>query len=220
MTELILIRHGQASFGSSHYDRLSDRGRQQAQALKNHWQRIGWRFDRTISGTLERQLDTAKLASHAPALIVQDNAFDEYCAQTLLHHHGGPPPFETPSPRDARHFHLQLEGALRGWIKASSHTSSPEPWPHFNGRVNDQLHQLARTADVDERLAVFTSAGVIACAVASVLNLGTEGFLALNRRLWNASVTHLAYGRSGFSLLGFNDVGALRLASPELVTYR
>lgn len=214
MTEVILVRHGQASFGSDHYDRLSDRGRLQAQALKEHWQRIGWRFDQAYSGTLERQVDTARLATDSPRL-VQDSAFNEYCAHTLLHHYGAP-----EITQDSRHFQQQLERSLRNWIHTAPVTSSFESWSHFNGRVHDRLHQIVQTATFDEQLVIFTSAGVIACAVSRLLHLDGEGFLALNRRIYNASVTHLTYGRSGFSLLGFNDVGALRLTGPELLTYR
>lgn len=218
MTEVILVRHGQASFGSDHYDRLSDRGRLQAQALKEHWQHIGWRFNQAYSGTLERQVDTARLATEDSPRLVQDSAFNEYCAHTLLHHYGAPE--HSPITQNSRHFQLQLEQALRNWIHTAPDTSSFESWSHFNGRVHDRLHQIVQTAAFDEQLVIFTSAGVIACAVARVLHLDGEGFLALNRRIYNASATHLTYGRSGFSLLGFNDVGALRLAGPELLTYR
>ena len=36
MAMVLLVRHGQAAFGSDHYDRLSDRGRQQARWLKGY----------------------------------------------------------------------------------------------------------------------------------------------------------------------------------------
>ncbi|GIT63997.1 MAG: hypothetical protein Ct9H300mP22_3970 [Gammaproteobacteria bacterium] len=38
MSELILVRHGQASFGQKSYDKLSDLGIEQVRILARHWQ--------------------------------------------------------------------------------------------------------------------------------------------------------------------------------------
>jgi broad specificity phosphatase PhoE len=59
MTEIHLIRHGQASFGAAHYDALSDHGRAQARWLGAHYAGLGIRPARVIAGTLSRQIDTA-----------------------------------------------------------------------------------------------------------------------------------------------------------------
>ena len=61
MTQIILIRHGQASFGAANYDALSDLGRTQARWLGEHFAKLGVRRARVICGTLSRQIDTADL---------------------------------------------------------------------------------------------------------------------------------------------------------------
>ena len=38
---VLLVRHGQAAFGTDHYDRLSERGRQQARWLGEHLAALG-----------------------------------------------------------------------------------------------------------------------------------------------------------------------------------
>ena len=37
MSVLLLVRHGQASWGSADYDVLSDRGHEQSRLLGRHW---------------------------------------------------------------------------------------------------------------------------------------------------------------------------------------
>ena len=52
MSELILVRHGQASFGAESYDKLSATGVEQAKILAQHWQGLSENFDHIYSGTL------------------------------------------------------------------------------------------------------------------------------------------------------------------------
>ena len=59
MSELIFVRHGQASFGAASYDALSDLGFEQVRELARHWQTTGDSFDHICSGTLQRQRETA-----------------------------------------------------------------------------------------------------------------------------------------------------------------
>ncbi|HPB83260.1 MAG TPA: phosphoglycerate mutase family protein, partial [Spirochaetota bacterium] len=61
MSDLLVIRHGQASFGKGNYDRLSETGEAQAVVAAEWLHGNGWRFDAVISGTLERQRRTAEI---------------------------------------------------------------------------------------------------------------------------------------------------------------
>ena len=61
MAELYLIRHAQASFGTSDYDRLSPLGCRQAGALGEYFRDCAIHFDAVYSGELERQRKTAKI---------------------------------------------------------------------------------------------------------------------------------------------------------------
>ena len=75
-------------------------------------------------------------------------------------------------------------------------------------------------ADKDAVVAVFTSGGVISTLVSQILGLPESEALRLNWRIYNASITELRYGRSGFALDIFNSVAHLRLGQPpDLVTY-
>ncbi|HMT18153.1 MAG TPA: phosphoglycerate mutase family protein, partial [Ottowia sp.] len=61
MGTLYLVRHGQASFGTDHYDQLSELGRRQSLRLGQYWrERSGAElaFDAVLTGTLARQVQT------------------------------------------------------------------------------------------------------------------------------------------------------------------
>jgi hypothetical protein len=66
---------------------------------------------------------------------------------------------------------------------------------------------------------VFTSGGVIATVGAALLGLGAEGFVALNRVTVNTGITKVVRGRSGTSLLSFNEHAHLT-GVPGMLTYR
>ena len=57
MAELFLVRHGQASFGTDDYDRLSAAGEQQG-VLGEYFAQQALTFDRVICGTLNRHAQT------------------------------------------------------------------------------------------------------------------------------------------------------------------
>ncbi|MEZ4371750.1 MAG: histidine phosphatase family protein [Polyangiaceae bacterium] len=65
MSQLLLVRHGQASFLAANYDELSAQGREQSRLLGVHWRSLGLRIDRAICGPRRRQRDTARLCLDA-----------------------------------------------------------------------------------------------------------------------------------------------------------
>ena len=64
MSTLYMIRHGQASFGQTNYDRLSPKGEQQAHIVAHHFCRLNNGFDAVYTGTLMRQQQTARAWRH------------------------------------------------------------------------------------------------------------------------------------------------------------
>ncbi len=57
---MLLIRHGQASFGAADYDVLSPRGIEQSRVLGAWLAARGERIDAVYSGPRKRQIDTAR----------------------------------------------------------------------------------------------------------------------------------------------------------------
>ena len=59
MAELFLVRHGQASFGTGNYDRLSALGERQGVWLGEYFAERGIAFDRVVTGSMRRHRQTA-----------------------------------------------------------------------------------------------------------------------------------------------------------------
>ena len=57
---LLLVRHGQASFGATDYDNLSERGHEQSRRLGEWLLRGGHRFEAVVVGGMRRHQQTAE----------------------------------------------------------------------------------------------------------------------------------------------------------------
>ena len=58
MAELVLVRHGQASFGTDDYDKLSELGWRQSRWLGEYFRERGTAFDLVVRGSLRRHAET------------------------------------------------------------------------------------------------------------------------------------------------------------------
>lgn len=221
MPRILLIRHAQASFGSGAYDQLSTAGIRQSELLAAALRRHGVVPSRLVSGSLRRQLETAApFAEHGEPIV--DERWNEYDSNDVLAHHA-----ETAKRIDgaaskgisSREFQAVLEPALESWIAAGDASPGALSWTAFSSAGRTALTELAADLGPGETALVFTSGGAIAAACASVL--GTpEAFIGLNRVSVNSSVTKLIAGRSGLTLLTFNDHAHLEDADQKLITYR
>ena len=86
MASIYLVRHGQASFGTDNYDRLSELGCRQAEVLGQYFENRGLRFDAVYTGELERQRKTAELAAGSHAEHRIDARFNEIDNESQLNH--------------------------------------------------------------------------------------------------------------------------------------
>lgn len=221
MSIIYLIRHGQASFGGDNYDILSPLGEMQARLIGERLRQPPEPLAVAYSGALRRQIDTARLALGGGDCIA-DPAFDEYSAAALFRRYAPAAPLDELR-RDPRRFQENLSAVADAWLADDSpdnERGGVESWQAFRARVRAGLTSVARGLGKDEAAAVFTSGGVIGAAVGEALGLTGRRAVSLSWRVLNASVTELSFGRSGFALLGFNDVGHLRRAGPGLLTYR
>jgi broad specificity phosphatase PhoE len=228
---LYLIRHGQASFGARDYDVLSPTGERQSALLGEYWQRLGLRFDAVYCGRLRRQQDSAQRALHAAGMpatrLHLDPAFDEFDHRNLIrayvpliaceHPELALPPGELLG--DRRKFQMLFERIVAAWA-ADREGAEPlsERWTDFCARC---LEGLRRAAAAGERVAVFTSGGVITAALRAALALSDASAFRLNWRILNASVHLFGCNAPQFELRRFNDVAHLELHQDKsLLTYR
>lgn len=223
MPSLLLIRHGQASYGGADYDVLSARGGEQAEAVHGALAGRGIHPARMVSGSMRRQLDSAApwATEHGPPVV--DARWDEYDAGDVLSAHSpAAASLERPvgpdgRPLSSRDFQGLLDEALLAWIAAGAGSGAAEAWPAFRGRVTAAARAAMEALGSGETGLVFTSGGVIAALAAAALGLPDSAMVALNHVTINGALTKLVGGRRGITLVSFNEHGHL---AEELVTYR
>ncbi len=225
MPTVLLVRHGQASFGAADYDVLSELGRRQAEITAASLTARGYRPARLLTGTLRRQQETAAAfrARGAPELEVEPR-WDEFDPDDVLTHHSDSAlrlqadgAGETLTNRG---FQAALEPALAEWVAHAERSPTSQTWPQFSGAGAAALEELAAQLGSGETAVVVTSGGAIAAVVGALLGAPAEVFAALNRTLVNAGVTKIAIGSTGANVLSVNDHSHLEAVGRELITYR
>lgn len=227
MPSVLLVRHAQASFGGADYDVLSPHGQRQVDALAIEIARRGVRLDRIVTGTHSRQRDTAApIASVSGQTIMVDERFNEYDSGDVLCHHSSSAARlqrrdDSGSPAvSSREFQTHLDRALHGWIAAGAGGPSAEPWARFLARASSALIDLVTDLGSGETALVCTSGGVVGAICVAVLELPAPAFVAFNRVSVNAGISTVAHGRSGTSLISFNEHGYLERDGHSLLSYR
>ncbi|MFT4863677.1 MAG: broad specificity phosphatase PhoE [Pseudohongiellaceae bacterium] len=236
MSELVLVRHGQASFGKASYDKLSDNGIEQVKVLSRHWQQLGERFDHIYSGSLLRQRETAAellgLVAGKPSAATEIKAFNEYSGDPLMriylrdyaHEFGDLQAVQWPIT-DPRLFQKLFERATAKWIQnqlTPAETDQDfEYWQDFKTRVHVGLNELMAAHPKSSRLLLTTSGGVIAMALQRVLQFPDEHVISTNWMVHNSSVTRIRYSGDRLSLTQFNNLAHLEKNDlAHMVTYR
>ncbi|MFD1561515.1 histidine phosphatase family protein [Paraburkholderia silviterrae] len=212
MAELYLIRHGQASFGTDNYDRLSDAGEQQSLWLGEHFARIGVRFDHVMTGTLRRHAQTLDAIRRTlPGLPPEREVhagLDEYDFHALF----AALPDEHRSLADAvkgdsREFFKALRQILHLWTDGALDERAPETWSAFQRRVADARAAIQQSGA--QRVLVVTSGGVIGSFVQQLLQAPAVTAIALNMQIRNSSVTQCYFNREAAQLSSFNGIAHL-----------
>lgn len=210
MSAVYLVRHGQASFGQADYDVLSPVGERQAKVVGEELAARGVAPVAAFSGTLLRQRRTAEIALAALGVeCAQDARWNEY------DHLGLVSSLVDPLPTDPRDFQSALDTALLRWARGESAGAAGS----YSDFAAAGAAALAAAASGGTAVAV-TSGGVIAALCAGLLGLGPEGVVALNRVVVNAAITKVVVGRSGSTLVSFNEHGHFEGPRRDLLTYR
>jgi broad specificity phosphatase PhoE len=239
MSVVFLVRHAQASFLESDYDKLSKLGEEQARLLGEYWVRYKIVFDRAGTGPRVRQRDTLSIARDTcrkagvtfPEPLVLPE-FDEYQGEAVLER-GLPGLLETDQSIRDLHSAFQsssssaerraafqgLFGAVVGkWVRGEICPPGVETWLEFCSRVNSGLATFLSAGNRGERVAIVTSGGPIAVAMRRALQLSAEATLTVNWMSRNSSWSEFIYSRERFSLSSFNCHAHIDDAA--MLTYR
>jgi broad specificity phosphatase PhoE len=212
MASVYLIRHGQASFGTDDYDRLSDLGCRQAEVLGQYFEHRGMHFDAVYTGELSRQRKTAAIAMgerlHAEQHRV-DARFNEIDNEAQL---------EVITP-------ILLEQVFNYWVaQGADCPGGLQSWADYAHGARSALAGVMREQGPGTNSAIFTSGGTIATIVAHVLGADDQATYQFYEPVINCSVTHLLYNANKVSLSYYNDHSFLdvlgRQNGEALITYR
>jgi len=236
MSELVFVRHGQASWGADSYDKLSEAGFEQVRQLSRHWQGLGETFHHLYAGDLRRQQETAgELLHHVEESqreIKTNPAFNEYDGEPLsdiylrnqAQEGGFHPDLRLPIP-DEREYQKVFEAATARWIKdqlvPGEEDRGFERYRDFQARVHNAMDERMERHQSGSRVLIATSGGVIALALQRALGFPDEQVIATNWMVHNSSVSRIRYGNGRISLTMFNSLA--HLERPDLrhmVTFR
>ncbi len=222
MPLLVIVRHGQASFGSADYDVLSPVGRQQALQTATGLKAAGLEAGRVVTGSLRRQRDTGNAIGDAYGLSpTVDERWNEYDADEVLAHHSDSaqrlehPDGPSAAPQSPREFQRVLEHALDAWITAGEDSPTAETWPAFNARVREALRAAGEASG--GTTVIVSSGGVIGALAVALIGVDPISFPRLNRVTINCGITRVIVGSAGTTLVSFNEQGHL---TTGLRTYR
>jgi len=222
--QILLVRHGQASWDSDDYDVLSEPGWEQSRLLGRSLAARGIAPDLAVTGGMRRHSETAQacLGEMGPAGELEPSAdpgwdeFDHVSMMSKL-----PAPFEGRQPSKAE-FQEWFEAATDRWTDGDYDEEYAEPFGDFTGRVEEALHRLVEQVG-SGTAAVLTSGGPIAWTCATLLTDEAGERKRLWRRLnpvcVNSGVTRLVTGRRGVTFVSFNGHAHLD-GVPGMLTYR
>lgn len=219
MGVLLLVRHGQASFGADDYDVLSETGWEQGRLLGAWLAERGVVPDAVVRGSMRRHRETLEAITETAGWTadpVVDARWDEFDHLAVVRAQGS-----SFDGLDRRAFQQHFELATAAWARGEG--DYDETYADFGDRVDGALSAAATEAGSGRTVVVVTSGGTIGIACARLTD--PEADTPAIARIWarfnavtvNSSVTRVVVGSTGPRLLTFNEHQHL---VGDAITYR
>ena len=219
MSLLLLVRHGQASFGSADYDRLSALGEEQSRLLGASLAARGVRPDLVLRGSMRRHRQTTAAAVAGAgwrADVVEDPDWDEFDHLSTL---TGAELFEEREEEAYGDRVVRFEATIDRWASGHHDDDYRETFPQFQQRVGAAAQRALDRLGPRETAVVFTSGGPVSWVATTLVEGGPPTWARLAKVVVNSSVSKVLAGRRGPTLVSFNDHSHLE-PDPGLITYR
>lgn len=235
MANLLVVRHGQASFGADNYDQLSSLGQRQADLTGEFLRQMGTRFSAAYSGDLSRQRETGQRVLdqlEQPQELIIDPRFNEVQTDEqievmmplLLERDARFADLVAAMDTDTKSFQKIIETVFNYWVSPECDVSGIQSWKDYHGGVVSAFEDAMASAASGTDTIIFTSGGTIATIVGHVLKLTSDRVYEFYEPVFNCSITRIIFNSRKCSLSTFNDVGHLHQMSAQLnerlVTYR
>ena len=229
MASVLLIRHGQASFGTADYDRLSPLGEEQSRRLGQWLKEAGRSPDLVVVGPLRRHAHTADLcleAAGAEPPRITITGLDEFDHEEVLARHR--PDLASHEVLVAelaklddphRAFQRLFSEAVARWTSGEFDNEYTRSWPIFRAAVMQGIQALA--AQQARTIWAFTSGGPIAVIVNALVGAPTADAFTLSWPLVNTSTSRISVSAQRQSLISYNSWPHLEGDDTKaMVTYR
>jgi len=239
MSNLYVVRHGQASFFAEDYDQLSLIGETQSRLLGEFWARRNVVFDEVYCGPRRRHIETAQFvgqAYHAAGLPWRDpvvlSGLDEYEAEAVLKQ-ALPRLIEEHAPirelHDAveravdraeklRTFQKLYEVVIDRWAHGALDLPQVESWATFCQRTHRALDEIVARPGARRQVAAFTSGGPVGVSMQRALGVTHRTTLQLAWMVRNGAFSEFLFSGERFTLSCYNAYP--HLDDAEHLTYR
>jgi len=226
MATVMLIRHGQASYGQADYDKLSPLGIEQARMIGAFL--ATQKIDAVFSGPLVRQVGTAtharETAPELPAAVRLDGlaefpGFDIVKAFLPRLAEEDPELAVLISKPTRELADRAFKAIIAKWSRDEWRIAGVERVHEFAARVQGALDRVVAECGSGGRVAVVTSGGVIGVAAGLVFGATAHHMIRASLVVKNASISELkvrtrefAWDPDKISLVSFNSVAHLPAA--------
>jgi broad specificity phosphatase PhoE len=215
MGQLLLVRHGQASFGADDYDQLSDLGKRQSIRLGQYWLQAAsehegaeaLKFEAVYMGSLKRHRQTWEGIAQGAQLQNQPEVWpelNEYDSQALIESIHPEPLAKPDTPELYKHHFRLLRTALQKWMAGETQPKGMARYAEFAAGIQSVMKHIRENHQ--GRVLVVSSGGPISTAVGQVLQAPAETSIELNLRIRNTALTEFVFSPSRHMLLSYNNL--------------
>ena len=216
MSRLLIVRHGQASFGAADYDQLSELGYLQSQRLGEHLAGKNCAIDAIYCGPAKRHKQTLESVREGAALAGVDlpeatthEGLAEFPAFKLMAMHRNQGAQQASG--------IGFEEMCEAWMHGHIDSGDLESAIQFAQRVEAALREIRSAQGRGKTVLLVTSGGPKMIAMKAALHLHPGKATDLLWVIANSSLSEFRYRDDSLSLVAFNSQAHL---DAEHITYR
>lgn len=233
MSEIWVVRHGQASLRAADYDQLSTLGEEQVRLMGTYYANLHKSWDRVIVGPKKRHRQTYEGIRSAYEAIGRPfpeaevmPEFDEHSGASVVKKvlskekgvdQDGLLPSHIKTKDDERYYFERFQEISSSWASGELVDEDYESFAAFRERVTAGLRQLEEEAGTTSTCLVVCSGGPVATCAGHVLGLNDEEKMKLSWIVFNGAHVSFRFGKDRpLSVVQFNALP--NFSEPRLIT--